>query len=1284
MSVKVIAELNPASLRREELFVEAQSVADIIRELDSGFALSQARVSRNGEIVTDFSVQAEDGDTLWIKFVPSGDPQQSGRAMKAGGWALTAVGIAIGVVFGWTGVGAIAGAALIGTGLSMALGGQVLMNINIPTLRDRETPEHDPSIRGGRNQARPHGRVPVLFGRHRVYPDLAANPHTNITGNQQFFTQLFCGGYRDCVIDARSFKLGETPITELSATGDIQQILLGLDPLVWIEILQDGQESRLYPHCVHEDAVNAPLQHQIDGPDGARLPGHIIRTTPDNTDAISVDIFFFSGLGRYDNDGNLRSASVTVQALFKGAGEPDSAYAPLGFFNGEGNTLSGAELRTRRFEITRENLPPGQYTVKLERLTPDSSDSRIIDQVSAGSVRAIKSVRPIRFERQRELTIIALRVMATARLNGVIDSFNYIATSKIPVYSGGGSGPLRWLTADETRNPAAMLLYALRGRAAQQSVSPDDIDWQSFEAFYQWCQRHNYFCDAYLAQPLTIAELLRMIGATSRADILRIDSKISVVQDIKRPSPVQLYTPKNTISYSSAMFSADIPDAISLRFIDEDSGFTHNELSVYHTPDGNRPGEPGSTQRVDLWGVTGSVQARRIGMYNYACLTNRPFVHTIEVDIEYLIGNKGEWIQYAGDIALTGSAQGRVIQPLFAGSGVCIGIRVDEPVEMEEGSQYAARLQMPDGTVILKDVAAIRAPDEVYFTEPFDSGYAPAQGDIYAYGIRGREVLDLIITDIQPQPELRATLTCVEYSPAIFRVDEPDFVLPVFENRITPVSGAVDSGVVNPSQWRLFITHHDGEAEPPRPVGDGQSDGWHFARTLRSIWQSSKMAESLGSGAWGPPVRIKSERSDSDVIPVWLALSPQSVTLETDSEGNILEGLLPFSARASLFKWNRMLFSDTRYFPGSGGDLFDPALGDPFPTAFDIDFSLPDAPEGISVDSSGVITVAADAALDDENSITVQAVFEGERYTAVLFIARDRRSSAPRYLGTIEELPRTAEVFIINGPVRGRVRARQGDFALAVASGAVGAHVWRAGMVYQWTGLAWEPRAPERHADLYTRSFVDGLDVPGLAQDMGWFGAVFARLLVAQQAFIEELSAQVITLRGGGAIRSENYRPGEDGFSIDANGDTEFNNGIFRGELQALHVRITGEVDAGSNFLLKRDNTVALLFGPNNSGTLKSLTIMARGSCQVRFAFSTLGGSHFFGGRFRLTVNGSQVLEGAVTNGPFSTNVSMSQTINTIELWGSAGTLPIMHEGFRVDRFELWTQNDPGLLSAFG
>ena len=189
MSVKVIAELHPARRDKTVTHTEPGSVSQILSRLDTGFGEDHARVCLNGEIVKDFSTPAKDGDTLWVKFVfyGSGDTQTTGSAMKAGGSVLALLGVVVAAVTSWTGVGAFIGMALVGAGIGMLAGGIALFNIDIPSFKDREKPVSDPSIRGGRNQMRRHGRIPVLFGRHRLYPDLAATPYTEVLGVTLYF-----------------------------------------------------------------------------------------------------------------------------------------------------------------------------------------------------------------------------------------------------------------------------------------------------------------------------------------------------------------------------------------------------------------------------------------------------------------------------------------------------------------------------------------------------------------------------------------------------------------------------------------------------------------------------------------------------------------------------------------------------------------------------------------------------------------------------------------------------------------------------------------------------------------------------------------------------------------------------------------------------------------------------------------------------------------------------------------------------------------------------------------
>lgn len=855
MSIKIIAKVHPFDAKKRIIKEsEPKPLYLLYEELNIGLPIEHAHFLIEDEIIKDINKTPNDGQTVYIAVHPGGTPEGTGKGMAIGGALAILAGILVTAISlgSLTGVGV----ALIGTGIGMLAGGAVLLNLDIPNLKDREKPKQNPSIRGAKNRANQLGFIPIVLGRHLIYPDMAANPHFEIEGNDQYLIQLFCAGYNDIEIEKDSIKLGDTLLKEYSETKNIDKILSGEDSVVKLQILKSGEECSFYKKAVRDENINQLLKHSFeDGKDGS-----IVRTTPSKTTKINVDIFFYSGLGRYNDSGDVASASVEVACYYKKENDSDSQYSLLGFFNGNKNVIEGKELKTKRFQITKEGLPPDKYTLKFTRITSDSEDNKIVDAVYVGSVRSFTDDRPIRLERQKNLTIVALKIKATERLNGVIDSLNFIAQTKIPVYKGSGQGPASW-EEKLTSNPAAILKYVLQGKINSNPVSNEDIDWESFEKWALWCDEKKYSCNAVLSDKATLSELITMITHTARADAVKIDSKFSIVQDVERLSPVQLFTPRNTKSYSQNLLFADIPEAIEFNFIDEASGFKENERIVYDTP----TGEAGETealkkQQETLWGVTNAMQAFKIGRYQYACMHNRPRVHKIDVDLEFLVCTKGDRIQYAGDIGLIGIAYGRVkgVETL---SGLTTAVILDEYIEAEKGKTYALRFRKKDGRILIADTRPLSTSytNKIEFELALNENDTPQEGDLFTFGIKQKECLDLIITSIEPIDEWNASIIAVDYSPEIFGIDDPSYVVPPFDNKLTNIDGSIsDSGSVE--QWKYYYTYNDSEEEPLRPKGDGTKDGWHRLQTKRSIWVSTKNAININEGQWTAPVRLKGEK----------------------------------------------------------------------------------------------------------------------------------------------------------------------------------------------------------------------------------------------------------------------------------------------------------------------------------------------------------------------------------------------------------------------------------------
>ena len=79
--------------------------------------------------------------------------------------------------------------------------------------------------------------------------------------------------------------------------------------------------------------------------------------------------------------------------------------------------------------------------------------------------------------------------------------------------------------------------------------------------------------------------------------------------------------------------------------------------------------------------------------------------------------------------------------------------------------------------------------------------------------------------------------------------------------------------------------------------------------------------------------------------------------------------------------------------------------------------------------------------------------------------------------------------------------------------------------------------------------------------------ALFAKLLIAQRAFVEKLQSIVIILTDGGMIQSENFRERVSGFRIKSDGNAEFNNMRLRGHVDATSGTFSGRIEANEGHL---------------------------------------------------------------------------------------------------------------------
>lgn len=744
MSVRLIALPHPFNVsgRIVQELEPGPSLQDMLAMVQPDPALQHAVIQVQGVAIPRGAwpiTRPIDGDLVTVRVVPAGSPEAIGTAGKVGGWAGVAMVVA-GVVLLATGAGAVAGMSLIGAGLGMATAGfGVYTVLNLMSPQGKQADEdivH--SVRGGTNSPQPWGSVPVVLGHHLVVPPYGALPYTEIVGRDQYLRMLFILGYSPLVVD--DLKIGDTL---LSAFDDVDQ-----------ETQQDATATALYTRQVTETALNIELLSGVNN----------VRTTEADTDEVSIDLTFPSGLFHVDDDGDKSSLSVEVTLEY--AVSPAGAYSA---WTASPVTKTAKDERTLRYGFRMAMPSRDTWDIRVKRVTADRDTADgDYDAVYWTAIRSIVVEDPVAASIRASVVRLALRIRATAQLSGVVNQLNAVCDSEVPTWVSG-SGPAGWSLVEASSNPAALFLYMLRGAPNPNPVPDAMIDWPAIEDWYSWCASTGHACNAILSNATALRQVLADIASTGRASLAMRDGLYSVVVDNEKPSPVQLFTPRNSWGFEATKSFPDRPHALRLRFVSEPAGWQPDEVTVYD--DGYDAGSATNLKTVDIWGVTDPDQVWKDGRYQLAAIRLRPEVYSWHADVESLVCQRGDRVLLQHDVALLGISSGRIKALTTDGGGDCDTITGDEPFEMSAGS-YQVRIRKADGELVLAAVVlAVGINATVTLDPPIPAADIPAVGDLYSFGLVDLETRDLVVVGVELGQDLDAKLYAVDYAPAIFDAD---------------------------------------------------------------------------------------------------------------------------------------------------------------------------------------------------------------------------------------------------------------------------------------------------------------------------------------------------------------------------------------------------------------------------------------------------------------------------------------------------------------------------------
>jgi hypothetical protein len=485
-------------------------------------------------------------------------------------------------------------------------------------------------------------------------------------------------------------------------------------------------------------------------------------TRPDAVSAIAQSVVFFSD-DRQPSDYGARLQNSGSFAPSQSGLDVSVAAGAIKLGN---LFVTGSQTEPLRASLNMAFPARGTYDIRVRRLTGDNDSDQILDRATLTAIKSITHTAPVNLE---GINGTALRMKGTDQLNGAVDQFNVVASNVILDYRADTD---EWVE-NVTSNPASIYRYVLQGAANAKPVADAKINIADLEQWHIECTARGLTYNRVIDYESTVDEILRDVAAAGAASPAIVDGKRTVVVDKIKDDVVQIVTPRNSWDYSGQMAYPDLPHAFRVEFRNAEKGYQTDERIVY--ADGYTESNATIFERLEYSSCTSAALAWKHGRRYLATLQLRPELHTFMMDVENLVFTRGDRIKFEHDVPIVGVGDGRI--KTFALDG--LSFTIDDTITMASGTDYYVRIRKADGTQIYKQVRTV-AGDNASFT--FFTAVAvpdqPTEGDLCYFVEAGGE-LDLIVTKIEPQGDLSARITCVDYAPAIFTAESgtiPPFV----------------------------------------------------------------------------------------------------------------------------------------------------------------------------------------------------------------------------------------------------------------------------------------------------------------------------------------------------------------------------------------------------------------------------------------------------------------------------------------------------------------------------
>jgi len=625
------------------------------------------------------------------------------------------------------------------------------------------------SISGSRNQVAQWQSIPLILGRHRITPPLAASPYTETVGDEQYLRQLFCNGYGPLYIEPGTEKIGETLVSTFEEAQIEHRPGYGVF---------EGRTT-LYPSSVIDQPLSVELL-QVDPPTSF--------TTATDTTVVGLDFMWPQGLTNYDDKGEDKDRKVNISIRYRIP--PSGGWTSIPSINFQAQTQ-----KVIRKTVTYQFPAAGQYEIEVHKETKEAgadfekNNWIAVDTVQWTAIRSFRTGEPVRFT-DAPISMTAIRIRASGRLNQTVDTYNCIVQSRVTAFNGTS-----WVANTPSRYPPDLFRWVLQCGANRRPYPDSKIDLPALQAWWWYCYQQGFVYDKVIIDQMSVFDLLTEICAAGRAMPIFKDGKWSVVWDDQTVPITQLFTPRNSWNFEEQRDLDPIPHGYRIRFANEDKGWREDERVVYN--DGYSKANATLLEGFDTPGQTHTNRVWRHGRYHLAQRILRPGIYTLYTSWDALPLIRGDRVRVNYDTFKYGLYSGRVVNVYSTASVQTV--EIDTNITLAGASDYMFRFRLANGQFLERSVLAGQT-GEFTIVKLVGTGLPmPATNDLFTFGYSGG--LDsrvLRVTGIEPMDNLVHRLTLVADAPEIAYADTGQ--IPDYNEGI---SNAIDPFTLPPRNLRV-------------------------------------------------------------------------------------------------------------------------------------------------------------------------------------------------------------------------------------------------------------------------------------------------------------------------------------------------------------------------------------------------------------------------------------------------------------------------------------------------